>query len=34
MTDGTIWLSENGGESFRPIVGGLPSVFSIRVAHP
>jgi photosystem II stability/assembly factor-like uncharacterized protein len=33
MTDGTIWLSENGGESFRQIVGGLPSVFSIRVAN-
>jgi len=33
MTDGTIWLSQDGGESFRQILGGLPSVSSIRVAH-
>jgi len=33
MTDGTIWLSDNGGESFRQILGGLPAVFSIRVAY-
>src|SRR5207245_11141956 len=33
MNDGTIWLSADGGESFRQIVGGLPSVSSIRVAH-
>jgi photosystem II stability/assembly factor-like uncharacterized protein len=33
MNDGTIWSSADGGESFRQIVGGLPSVSSIRVAH-
>jgi hypothetical protein len=33
MTDGTIWLSDDGGESFRQILGGLPSVSSIRVAR-
>ena len=33
MNDGTIWSSADGGESFRQIVGGLPSVLSIRVAH-
>ncbi len=33
MTDGTIWLSEDGGESFRQVLGGLPSVSSIRVAR-
>ena len=33
MNDGTIWSSADSGESFRQIVGGLPSVSSIRVAH-
>jgi photosystem II stability/assembly factor-like uncharacterized protein len=33
MTDGAIWLSEDGGESFRQILGGLPPVSSIRVTH-
>ncbi|HWP58505.1 MAG TPA: hypothetical protein VNL14_11495 [Candidatus Acidoferrales bacterium] len=33
MTDGTVWLSENGGASFRQILGGLPQVTSISVAH-
>ena len=33
MTDGTVWLSENGGESFRQILIDLPQVTSIRVAH-
>ena len=33
MTDGTIWLSEDGGESFSQILDGLPSVSSIRVVH-
>jgi len=33
MHDGDIWFSENGGESFRQILGGLPAVSSIRVAH-
>jgi hypothetical protein len=33
MTDGTIWLSADDGESFRQIIGGLPAVTSIRVTH-
>ena len=33
MNDGTVWLSEDGGESFRQILGGLPPVSSIRVTH-
>jgi len=33
MNDGTIWSSADGGESFCQIVGGLPSVLSIRVAY-
>jgi len=33
MNDGSIWLSGDGGESFGQILGGLPSVLSIRVAH-
>jgi photosystem II stability/assembly factor-like uncharacterized protein len=33
MNDGTIWCSTDGGESFHQIVGGLPSISSIRVAH-
>jgi photosystem II stability/assembly factor-like uncharacterized protein len=31
MTDGTVWLSEDGGESFRCIASGLPPVMSIGV---
>jgi photosystem II stability/assembly factor-like uncharacterized protein len=33
LTDGTVWMSEDGGESFQRIVQGLPQVTSIRVAH-
>jgi hypothetical protein len=33
MTDGTVWVSEDGGESFVCIVEGLNQVTSIRVAH-
>jgi len=33
MTDGTVWLSGDGGESFRQILKDLPQVTSIRVAH-
>jgi photosystem II stability/assembly factor-like uncharacterized protein len=33
MTDGTAWMSEDGGESFQCIVEGLNQVTSIRVAH-
>jgi len=31
MTDGSVWLSEDGGESFKEIVTGLPGVQSITV---
>ena len=33
MTDGTVWMSGNGGESFNQVLAGLPQVTSIRVAH-
>lgn len=33
MSDGSVWTSEDGGESFRQIVTGLPHVRSIRVAY-
>jgi photosystem II stability/assembly factor-like uncharacterized protein len=33
LTDGTVWLSEDSGESFRQIVQGLPQIGSLRVAH-
>ena len=33
MNDGSIWSSADGGESFHQILGGLPSISSIRVAH-
>lgn len=33
MTDGSVWMSEDGGESFRQILSGLPQVTSIRVAY-
>lgn len=33
MTDGTVWMSQDGGDSFHQILGGLPPVLSIRVAH-
>lgn len=33
MTDGTVWMSEDGGESFRQILSDLPQVTSIRVAY-
>ena len=29
LTDGTVWLSEDGGESFAQLLGGLPAVMSI-----
>lgn len=32
MTDGTVWMSGDSGESFRQILGDLPQVTSIRVA--
>ena len=33
MTDGTVWLTEDGGGSFRRIVRGLPHVTSLLVIH-
>lgn len=33
MTDGSVWMSEDGGESFREILSNLPEVTSIRVGH-
>jgi hypothetical protein len=33
MTDGTVWMSEDGGESFRQILSGLPEVVSLKVVH-
>jgi photosystem II stability/assembly factor-like uncharacterized protein len=32
LVDGSVWLTENSGESFRQILGGLPPVTSLRVA--
>lgn len=32
MTDGAVWLSTDGAESFHQILGGLPGVLSIAVA--
>lgn len=34
MTDGSVWMSEDGGESFHQIIDGLPQISSIRVAYP
>lgn len=33
MTDGSVWMSEDGGASFRQILMGLPPVQSITVAR-
>ena len=33
MTDGSIWMSNNGGQSFCQIIDDLPPVMSIRVVH-
>jgi len=33
MTDGSVWMSEDGGESFREILNGLPQISSVRVAR-
>jgi photosystem II stability/assembly factor-like uncharacterized protein len=33
MTDGTVWMSEDGGDTFRQILGGLPAVHSIAVGR-
>jgi len=31
--DGTVWMSEDSGESFRQVISGLPPVRSILVTH-
>jgi photosystem II stability/assembly factor-like uncharacterized protein len=33
MTDGTVWLTKDDGDSFHQILGGLPEVTSMRVAQ-
>jgi photosystem II stability/assembly factor-like uncharacterized protein len=33
FSDGTVYMTENGGESFRKIVDGIPHVLSITVGH-
>lgn len=33
MTDGGVWLTEDGGDSFCQIVAGIPQVTSLRVAY-
>ncbi len=33
MTDGTVWMSDNGGESFSRFLAGLPQITSIRIAY-
>ena len=33
MTDGTVWMSEDGGDSFRQILSDLPHVTSIRIVQ-
>jgi photosystem II stability/assembly factor-like uncharacterized protein len=33
MTDGTVWLTQDDGDSFRQILGGLPEVTSMRIAQ-
>jgi hypothetical protein len=33
FSDGTVYMTENGGESFRKIVEGIPHVLSITVRH-
>ena len=33
MLDGSVWMSEDGGESFRSVVEGLPQATSVKVLH-
>jgi hypothetical protein len=33
MNDGSVWMTEDAGESFKQIISGMPQVMSIRVAH-
>jgi photosystem II stability/assembly factor-like uncharacterized protein len=32
MHDGTVWMTEDTGDSFRQVLSGLPGVNSLRVA--
>lgn len=32
MTDGTVWLSRDGADSFHQVLGGLPPVLSVTIA--
>src|SRR5206468_11613664 len=33
MTDGTVWITEDGGESFERALSGLPPVTAVSVAY-
>jgi hypothetical protein len=33
MTDGAIWMTADGGDSFKQIIAGMPQVTSIRVGY-
>ncbi|MDX6276611.1 MAG: hypothetical protein QOJ72_739, partial [Nocardioidaceae bacterium] len=33
MTDGSVWMTENGGETFSQIITGIPAVQSLTVTH-
>jgi photosystem II stability/assembly factor-like uncharacterized protein len=33
MTDGTVWMTEDAGESFRQALSGLPPVTAVSVAY-
>jgi hypothetical protein len=33
MTDGTVWMSADGGDSFTRILQELPQITSIRVTY-
>ena len=33
MNDGSVWMTEDAGESFKRIIAGIPQVMSIRVAY-
>jgi hypothetical protein len=33
MTDGSVWLSRDGAESFHQVLNGLPPVFSVTIAR-
>jgi len=33
VTDGTVWITEDGGESFRQGLSGLPPVTAVSVAY-